>query len=694
MQPFITTVSLYNNISSNSGKNLLNMPVSTLKSTCISILCLLFCQHLFAHNGSIAYAYPLGKIVVDGDLSDWPKDAARYKIGLNLSDTRPRNDSDFSGYFQLGYNLSNQSLYVAFTITDDDFVEDTSKDVKWDSQDGLQVSIDARHLLSGSGVASFMYSNRLRTIDQAFYDPFANKATWDMMEVAVKRQGNTRIYEWRIRLGNELAVGKTVGFDFHVYDKDRDGSFSWSAWGKGGAKYMNPNSLGDIVFLPAGKALSTVSGKLSWSKPSAAKLPGLLRFIASDNPSLWVTAEADSLGDYAIMAPSGKYTLALPDPYYQSEGKVYAADQKAAPTVIVKSGQKIVAPAFRISSTPVPDLIPDKGVLLDYTASTAGQIDHFIETYCDYYGIPGVSLALIKDGQLLYHKTYGVSNTMTGEKVNDNTLFEAASVTKPVFAFAVERLSERGVINLDKPLYEYLPYKDIEYDDRYKLMTARHVLTHRSGFPNWRWVNKDGKLDLKFTPGTAYSYSGEGFEYLKLVIEKITGKKVEQVLQEEVIEPIGLYHTFFSKNDSLQRMAAYGHFDKIPTKNDLPESPGMAYSMYTEAKIFTKFMLYLLAQKGLKPATYDTILSKHSEYTFDEAHKPKVPTYMGMSLEIRETPFGKTFGHGGNNGDFKCKFEVYKDLKMGYVIFTNSNTADVLLENLRKFLVEGKDVTP
>ena len=67
-----------------------------------------------------------------------------------------------------------------------------------------------------------------------------------------------------------------------------------------------------------------------------------------------------------------------------------------------------------------------------------------------------------------------------------------------------------------------------------------------------------------------------------------------------------------------------------------------------------------------------------------------IPAYMGMSLEIRETPFGKSFGHGGNNGDFKCKFEVYKDLKMGYVIFTNSNTSDALLGAIRQFLVEGK----
>jgi hypothetical protein len=139
-------------------------------------------------------------------------------------------------------------------------------------------------------------------------------------------------------------------------------------------------------------------------------------------------------------------------------------------------------------------------------------------------------------------------------------------------------------------------------------------------------------------------------------------------------------------------MVANGHFNGLPNYDDLPESPGMAYSMHTEAKIFTRFMLYMLEQKGLKPETYDSMFTKHSEFHFDPGdEKPKVPTYMGMSLQIRETPFGKSFGHGGNNGDFKCKFEVYKDLKMGYVLFTNSNTSDVLLEAIRQFLIEGKE---
>jgi hypothetical protein len=96
----------------------------------------------------------------------------------------------------------------------------------------------------------------------------------------------------------------------------------------------------------------------------------------------------------------------------------------------------------------------------------------------------------------------------------------------------------------------------------------------------------------------------------------------------------------------------------------------------------------MLEQKGLNAESYNVMLSKQSE--FKHTPEDKIPAYMGMSLEIRETPFGKSFGHGGNNGDFKCGFEVYKDLKMGYVIFTNSNTSDRLLMNMRKFLVEGK----
>ena len=670
------------------------MNKSTTSVKLICFLCLSFCtQQLFAHNGTIGYAYPLpGKILVDGDFSDWPKNIMTYPISTVLSETKPASESDFNGSFQMGYRAEDRSLYLAFTIIDDDFIEDTSENVRWNTQDALELYLDARHLPFGSGVASFMYSKKLRNTNNAYYDPFAKDAKWNIIEVAMVKKGNTRYYEWRINLGNEFAVGKSIGLDFNAFDLDSDKSFSYSSWGAGEMKYVNPRSLCDVLLIPANEKLAAVSGSIAWDKKTDVKLPAQIRLLDINNQKNWVTATVDSTGNYAAEIPAGKYNVAFADTYFQRKNNVYATAQAKPVIVSAIAGKKASVATLIVPSTPAPDLIPDKGVLHHFDAATAKQVDHFIETYQQYYNIPGVSLALIKDGKLVYYKTYGVKNTFTKEPVDSNTLFEAASVTKPVFSFAVQRLAERGVIDLDKPLYLYLPYPDIAYDDRYKLMTARHVLTHRTGFPNWRYMNPDGKLDLKFTPGTGYGYSGEGFEYLKMVVQQITGKKVEQVLQEEVIQPIGLWHTFFSRNDSLRRMVANGHFDGLPNYDELPESPGMAYSMHTEAKIFTRFMLYLLEQKGLSAKTYDEMFSKHSDYNIGpNDEKPKFPVYMGESLEIRETPLGKSFGHGGNNGDFKCTFRVYKDLKMGYVLFTNSNTSDQLLQHIGEFLVEGKD---
>ena len=665
---------------------------SFAQKTCLLLACILpLCQFSLAHNGKVAYAYPLGKITIDGDFSDWPQNVVKYKIGTTLSETKPASDADFSGFFQVGYSTDNRSLYIAFTIIDDDFIEDTSANVRFNTQDCLELCLDGRHLPFGSGVASFMYSQKLRNTNNAYFDSFAKAAKWDIMQVAVKRNGNARYYEWRINLGEQFGVGKSVGLDVNVFDKDTDGSFTIGSWGKGGFKFRIPGNLGDVLLLPANQKMSTITGQVDWDRQMTSPLPGTVKLTDAQTPALWLTTEVDSLGNYATEIPAGKYQVMLPEEFFFSGNHLYPVIPKKPVTIIAKPGQRAGVEKLLVSGTPVPDLIPEKGILHEFNPTVSKKVDQFIESYQSYYGIPGVSLALIKDGKVVYHKTYGVKNTITQEKVDANTLFEAASITKPVFSFAVQRLAERGIIDLDKPLYLYLPYPDIAYDERYKLITARHVLTHRTGFPNWRWMNQYGKLDLRFTPGTDYNYSGEGFEYLKMVVEKITGKNVEQVLKEEVLDVMGLYHTFFSRNDSLKQMVANGHYDRLPNYDELPASPGMAYSMHTEALVFTKFMVYLLEQKGLNTKYYHTMFSKHSEYKYDsEDEKPRYPAYMGMSLEIRETPYGKSFGHGGNNGDFLCQFEMYKDLKAGYVIFTNANTSYPLLRVMRQFLVEGK----
>lgn len=652
---------------------------------------LVVAQQSNAHNGKIGRAYPVSNITIDGNFSDWPKNAVKYLINTTTSDAKPANNDDFSGYFYVGYSLDNRSLYLAIAITDDSFVEDTSSAVAWNTQDGLEFNIDARHLSSGSGVTSFMYSKKLRNINKAGFEKFSQNASWNSVNVVMVRKGSTRFYEWQVKLEDELVVGKTIGLDFQCFDKDEDGSFTFTSWGTGESKYRNPDALADILLLPANTKAANIAGNVSWKSSVDPKQTKVVRLTAAKNPQQWVTAAVDSTGKYIAEVPPGEYTISFPGDYFYINDTLYAIEAGNA-KVNARAGQTAKASGIDVAVAPAPNLIPAKGVLHSFDNTTPAKIDSFIERSRRYYNIPGVSLAVIKDGKVIYHQTYGVRNTVTGDKVDEHTLFEAASITKPVFAFAVMRLVERGVIDLNKPLYEYLPYNDIAYDERYKLITAKHVLTHRTGFPNWRDMNADGKLDLKFTPGEKYNYSGEGFEYLKKVVEKVTGKKVEQVLKEEVIDPMSLYHTYFSGNDSLKKVKAEGHYNMVPSAPRMPDEPGMAYSMHTEAKVFTNFMLYLLEQKGLSEDTYKNMLSKQSEYPVDSTRKkPAAPNYMGISLDIRETPFGLSFGHGGNNGDFKCRFEVFKDLKMGYAIFTNSNSSDLLLyEGIGKFLVEGE----
>jgi len=151
------------------------------------------------------------------------------------------------------------------------------------------------------------------------------------------------------------------------------------------------------------------------------------------------------------------------------------------------------------------------------------SINIFLKTRMDSLNIPGLSIAIINDSKVVYHQTFGYANLKEKKPVTNKTIFEGASMSKSVFAFFVMKYVEEGKLDLDKPLYQYLSYPDIEYDERYKKITARMVLSHRSGFPNWRENEKDKKLKIKFEPGTAYEYSGEGYQYLAMVLKHIEG---------------------------------------------------------------------------------------------------------------------------------------------------------------------------
>jgi CubicO group peptidase (beta-lactamase class C family) len=135
---------------------------------------------------------------------------------------------------------------------------------------------------------------------------------------------------------------------------------------------------------------------------------------------------------------------------------------------------------------------------------------------------PGLSIAIIRDAKVLWRRGFGVRDSASKEPVDNDTVFEAASVSKTVFAYAVMKLCEKGVINLDTPLTKYTSERFLESDPRLDLITARHVLSHTSGFQNWR--SEKEPLKIHFTPGEKFSYSGEGYSYLQSVVTHLTGK--------------------------------------------------------------------------------------------------------------------------------------------------------------------------
>ncbi len=626
------------------------------------------------HNGAVAYAYPISGITVDGDLSDWPAHYHRYDINeLGVGD-RAKNEQDLSAQFRVAYHTALQKIFIAVEVVDESLMLDTTGYVNWNTHDGMTLFLDLNHEKSGAPVTQFSEYATKRFM-------FGREGNWDDIDMKMTQTPKGRNYEWSIQVNRPIHGGLSVAFDLAVVDKDEDNSYSWLSWGALTQKIASASRCGDLVLADKEMTFAQVKGSIDMSQLISEPTALPVRFEHVEKQTLWLQTRTDSTGNYQIKLPLGQYQVYVPKEM-QQVGNEFFQLAKSAPVLTTVKEENDDLEQIIARQIPPPHLSGAQGILLNYSTETSIKVDRFIETYREYYEIPGVSLALIKDGQVAYHKTYGVKSTKTNDPVDEKTLFEAASITKPVFGFLVLRLAERGIIDLDAPLYETLPFEDLEVTPEYKKMTARHVLIHQSGLPNWG-------VPLLHPPGTRYGYSGEGFEYLKRVVCKITGKDIEELLREEVIDPLDLYHMKFKDSEALREVAAIGHQGSNPTYWPIPSEPGMAHSMHTEARAFSKFAIALLEKKGLKPSTYEEMVEIHTESPSEWWNDPTFSEGAGLGIHVRKSPNGNVIGHGGNNGDFKCLFEVFQDLDMGYVVFTNSSRGDELCRDLAAFLVEG-----
>jgi CubicO group peptidase (beta-lactamase class C family) len=320
---------------------------------------------------------------------------------------------------------------------------------------------------------------------------------------------------------------------------------------------------------------------------------------------------------------------------------------------------------------PSPVLLPTKAAI--------AKLQTDIPSLLQQADVPGLSIALIRKGKLVWSGAFGVSNADTKKPVDANTVFEAASLSKPVFAYAVLKLVDEGKLALDSPLNGYLGNNyDVVNDDRINLITARRLLSHTSGFPNWRDNDGTKTLLIHFRPGEKFSYSGEGMVYLSKVVEKITGLRFEEFMQQYALRPLGMTASSYIWRSRYDSLKAYRHdqLGQLAGRNQPPdgkEDPALddgnaAASLQTTAQDYARLVIALMNGYGLKKATWQQMLTP--QIRVDSAY-PAVAWGLGIGLETM--PEGEYLWHWGDNGNAKAYVTAFLPDKNAVVYFADGS---------------------
>jgi CubicO group peptidase (beta-lactamase class C family) len=312
------------------------------------------------------------------------------------------------------------------------------------------------------------------------------------------------------------------------------------------------------------------------------------------------------------------------------------------------------------------------------TKALVSQLEHDVPGLMKKGGVPGMAIALIGGGKTTWVHGFGVKNAKTGQPVTAETVFEAASLSKPVFTYGVLKLVDQGKLDLDVPLTTYLPKPYIAGDDRLAKITARIVLSHRTGFPNWR--GDDGVLRIYFTPGERFSYSGEGYIYLQRVVEHITGKPLNEYMTEAVFTPLHMTSSSYVWRTDFDALTATGHDDHgTPVELWKPTEAGAASTLNTTAKDYALFVDAILTGKGLKRSTLREMetpqVALDPECRICIKREPKELSknlFWGLGWGIQRKDGRDLLWHWGDNGAFKAFVMADPKSKSGIVLFANS----------------------
>ena len=321
----------------------------------------------------------------------------------------------------------------------------------------------------------------------------------------------------------------------------------------------------------------------------------------------------------------------------------------------------------------------------------AERLEREIPRLMEAAGVPGLSIAIISDGRLAWSGAFGVADAATGAPVTRRTVFQAASLTKQVFALTALRLADRGVIDLDTPLSEYLPYPRLEHEPRYRRITARHALSHSTGLPNWGGE----RLDLSFDPGEGFDYSGEGYVYLQKTLERRTGRDIATLVDREVLQPLGLKDSWMAWRPDFEGRAAARH-DEWGSAAGVArgDAQNAAWSLLTTADDYARFVIHLLDGGGLESGTWAAATTPYSQV----ASRPHLDTdgrlHWGLGWGVQTGRAGRALWQWGHNDGFRAFLLAYPDRRDGFVFFTDGDGGLSIAHAIQDLVAEAAGWEP
>ena len=287
--------------------------------------------------------------------------------------------------------------------------------------------------------------------------------------------------------------------------------------------------------------------------------------------------------------------------------------------------------------------------------------------------VVGLSLGLIRNNKLVLVKSFGYADLDKKREINRETIFKAASLGKPVFAYVVLELSKQGIIDLDQPLYKYDGSLLIEDDPRSKKVTARMVLTHTTGVPNY---GKEPKPKFRGNPGEKFEYSGYGFIYLQQIIESLTNKGLDQLASELVFNPLGMDSSSFSWRESYEGVISSSYQldkEKHKVKKEW-RKPRAAWSLYTTLDDYSKFIIYTLNTSTSSASI--TALATQSEV------KVAKGVEWGLGWGLQATEPNMSFWHWGSMEGFRNYVVGYPEEQMAVIVFANSRKSFKIVDTI------------